>query len=135
MRIRLSRSVSFRAHHRLADPGATDADNRRRFGYTVEPHPHQYRIEVSVSRILGDTEAAVMDLPQLDRILAQQVTGPFAGRHLHRDVPAFTTIPPTCEVIAREVFRRVAGCLPDGVRLDRVSVAEDDSLQAECLAG
>lgn len=134
MQIRLSRSVSFRAHHRLADPHATDADNRRRFGYTVEPHPHQYRCEVSVSRSLGDTEVAVMDLPLLDRILAEQVTGPFAGRHLHRDVPAFTTIPPTCEAIAREVFRRVAACLPDGVRLDRVLIAEDDSLHAECLA-
>lgn len=134
MRIRLSRAVGFRAFHRLAEAGVSDADNRRRFGFTVEPHPHHYRCVVSVSRVLADGECAVMDLPALDAILADQVTAPFSGRHLHRDIAAFAAVPPTCEAIAREVFRRVAAHLPAGVRLDRVAIAEDDSLRAECLA-
>lgn len=134
MRLRLRRQVTFRAFHRLAEAGVPDAENRRRFGYTVEPHPHHYRCDVTVSRVLEDPEFVVMDLPALDAILADEVTTPFGGRHLHRDVPAFTTVPPTCEAIARHVFRRVAARLPAGVRLDCVSIAEDDSLSAECLA-
>ncbi len=134
MRFRLTRSVSFRAHHRLADPHASAEENRRRFGSTVEPHAHHYRCEVSVSRSIGDEEAAVMDLPLLDRIIAEEVTGPFEGRHLHRDVPAFAMVPPTCEAMAREVYRRVAPRLPANVRLDRVGIAEDDSLRAEIIA-
>ena len=53
-----------------------------------------------------------MDLPVLDRIIAEEVTGPFEGRHLHAEVPAFAAVPPTCEAIAREVYRRISGRLP-----------------------
>lgn len=126
--------MSFRAHHRLTDPHASPEENRRRFGSTVEPHPHHYRCEVGVSRSLRDGEAAVMDLPVLDRIIAEEVTGPFEGRHLHAEVPAFATVPPTCEAIAREVYRRISGRLPQDVHLDRVLIAEDDTLRAELIA-
>lgn len=133
MTVRLTRAVSFRAHHRLFDPTLSAEANRARFGWTTEPHPHQYRCEVTVSGPVDARVPMVIDLATFDRILAEEVVGPLDGRHLHRDVPAFREVLPTCEGIARELFRRVAGRLPAGVTLERVAVAEDETLHAECL--
>jgi len=133
VRIRLTRATSFRAHHRLADPAASPAANQRRFGWTAESHPHQYRCEVTVTGPVADRDAMVIDLPLLDTILHAEVTARFDGRHLDRDVPELAGILPTCEAIARDIFGRVAARLPAGVTLARVMVAEDASLQAECV--
>jgi 6-pyruvoyltetrahydropterin/6-carboxytetrahydropterin synthase len=133
MTVRLSRVVWFRAHHRLADPAASAETNRARFGWTTEPHPHQYRCEVTVAGPVDEKAPMVMDLTTLDRILAEEVVAPLDGRHLHRDVPAFRDTLPTCEGIAVELFRRIAARLPAGVTLARVAVAEDTTLHAECL--
>ncbi|MFN0180754.1 MAG: 6-pyruvoyl trahydropterin synthase family protein [Gemmatimonadales bacterium] len=132
-RIRLERSVGFRAHHRLALPGRTDAENRRQFGWTADPHSHQYRCTVTVEAELRDDEAMAIDLPWLDRWLAAAVVARFDGRHLHRDIPELATIPTTCEAIARVIFRQLADLLPGPARLVSVRIAEDDTLAAECL--
>ena len=132
MRLRLTRAVAFRAHHRLGEPDRTAAENRARFGWTSEPHPHQYRVEVTVA---GPGAPFVIDLALLDRILAEEVLERYRDRHLHRDCPEFAAIPPTCEAIAAAIFSRMAPLMPGTARLERVSVAEDDSLSAECLAG
>lgn len=134
MRIRLTRAIAFRAHHRLADAAASADANRRRFGWTAESHPHHYRVEVTVTGPVAEREAMVVDLPLLDTILHEEVTARLDGRHLDRDVPELAGILPTCEALARHLFGRVATRLPAGVALARVMVAEDASLQAECLA-
>jgi 6-pyruvoyltetrahydropterin/6-carboxytetrahydropterin synthase len=131
--VRLTRVVWFRAHHRLADPTASAEANRARFGWTAESHPHQYRCEVTVTGPVDPAQPMVMDLGLLDRVLVEEVVDPLDGRHLDRDVPAFREALPTCEGIALELFRRIAGRLPTGVTLARVAVAEDESLYAECL--
>jgi 6-pyruvoyl-tetrahydropterin synthase len=133
MRIRLTRAVAFRAFHRLADRTRSPEENRARFGWTSEPHPHHYRCEVSVAGPADDRLPMVIDLPLLDRIIAEEVTTRFDGRHLHRDVAPFTDVLPTCEGLARDVFRRITLRLPPGTTLDRVMVAEDADLSAECL--
>jgi len=133
MRIRLTRAVAFRAFHRLADPNHSREDNRARFGWTSEPHAHHYRCEVSVASPVDERLPMAIDLPLLDRILAEEVTDRFDGKHLHRDVAPFIDVLPTCEGLARDVFRRVAARLPAGTALDRVMIAEDADLSAECL--
>lgn len=132
-RIRLERSVGFRAHHRLALPGRSDAENRHRFGWTADPHSHQYRCTVTVEADLGDDEAMAVDLPWLDRWLAASVVARFEGRHLHRDIAELTAIPTTSEAIARVVFHQLVRELPEPTRLVSVRIAEDDSLAAECF--
>jgi 6-pyruvoyl-tetrahydropterin synthase len=99
----------------------------------MEPHPHQYRCEVGVSRPIGETDALVIDLAGLDRILDDEVVSRLEGKQLHREVPPFDRVPPTCEAIARDLYRRIGARLPAGVALDRVMVAEDENLRAECL--
>lgn len=132
--VRLMRSVGFRAVHRLALPGADDAANRQRFGWTAWPHSHEYRCTVTVAGPVTDDLAMVVDLPTLDAILRVEVVDRFEGRHLHRDIPELAAIPTTCEALARLIFSRVAPQLPAPSRLVSVRVAEDDTLAAEIVA-
>ena len=134
MAIRLTRTVSFRAVHRLYRAEWTDAENQARFGWTAEApgHEHVYRCAVTLAGPVDEQLAMVMDLGSLDRLLAEEVVARYDGRHLNHDVPELAGILPTCEALARDVFRRLTGRLPPSVRLVRVRVAEDATLSAEC---
>lgn len=76
----------------------------------------------------------IIDLGLLDRIVDEEVLQPLAGKHINLEVPEFAygrTLP-TCEAIAAYVFRRVAKRLPREVTLERVRIAEDWTLYADC---
>jgi 6-pyruvoyltetrahydropterin/6-carboxytetrahydropterin synthase len=131
----LTRSVSFHAMHRYYRPDWTEARNREVFGPLADPpgHGHDYQCAVTVAGLLDDA-GMIMDLALLDRILEEEVLTPFAGKHFNLDVPAFADGRPlpTCEAIAGYVFGRIAGRLPAGVALQRVRIAEDPTLYADC---
>ena len=131
----LTRTVSFRALHRYYRPDWSEARNREVFGPLADPpgHGHDYQCAVTVAGRL-DEAGMIMDLALLDRILQEEVLTPFAGKHFNLDVPAFASGRPlpTCEAIAAYVFRRVAARLPNGVALERVRIAEDPTLYADC---
>jgi 6-pyruvoyl-tetrahydropterin synthase len=76
----------------------------------------------------------LLDLGVLDRILAEEVVRPLDGQDLNRVVPDFAPggMLPTCEALATWIFGRIVPRVPDGVRLERVGVAEDRTLRAEC---
>lgn len=133
MRIRLTRTVTFRASHRLFDAARTAEENRGRFGWTVEPHSHQYTCRVTVTGPVDDDEAMVMDLGLLDRLLAEEVVTRFEGKRLDQEIPEFWEVLPTCEALARDVFRRLGARLPPDVSLVAVRLAEDPTLSAECV--
>lgn len=134
MRITLSRSVEFRALHRLHRPDWPPAQNRARFGWTAAApgHPHTYRCTVTVTGPVDEQIAMVMDLRLLDRIVREEVIDRYEGRLLNTDVPELAGVLPTCEALARDAFRRIAARLPAGVSLDRVRIAEDATLHADC---
>lgn len=132
MRLSLSRTVTFRAWHRLFEQALSAEENRRKYGPVAESHPHDYRCRVTVERRVADHEAMVIDLALLDRLLDEEILGRFAEKHIHRDDAAFAIVLPTCEALARDLFRRLALRLPAGVALSSVVVAEDDTLSAEC---
>jgi 6-pyruvoyltetrahydropterin/6-carboxytetrahydropterin synthase len=130
----LTRTVTFPATHFLRLEGLTEAENRARFGWTVDPHPHDYRVSVTVSGPPEGGTGMVIDLAALDHILSEEITAPFHGRLLNEALPlvkAGWTLP-VCEVMATWFFERVATRLPAGARLVRVRVAEDDTLHADC---
>jgi 6-pyruvoyltetrahydropterin/6-carboxytetrahydropterin synthase len=133
MPIRLTRTVSFRALHRLYRSDWSDEENHNRFGWTATApgHPHVYRCAVTVTGPVDERLAMVMDLPALDGILRDEVVDRFDGRLLN-ELPPFDTVLPTCEAIARDAYRRIAARLPDRVELARVRIAEDDTLHADC---
>jgi len=136
MPVSLTRSLGFRATHRYFKPAWSEAVNRNRFGWTAEEpgHAHDYRCSVTVTGPLDPDTDMILDLPELDRILAEEVTARLDGRHLNLDLPEFAygrTLP-SCEALARYLFQRIAARLPAGVTLARVRVAEDASLHADC---
>ncbi|HEV8355893.1 MAG TPA: 6-carboxytetrahydropterin synthase [Gemmatimonadales bacterium] len=136
MRSSLTRTVAFRASHRFFKPGWSEPENRARFGWTADApgHSHDYTCAVTVSGSLDPETDMILDLPLLDRILADEVAGPLNGKHLNEAVPEFAygRALPTCEALARYLFGRIAARLPEGVTLDLVRVAEDATLHADC---
>lgn len=137
MRCRLTRRVTFHARHRMAKPGWTLEEARQRFGDTADPpgHGHLYRVAVTVGGPLDPETGTVMDLAELDDVLEREVVLPLGGSDLNRSIPevAGGAMVPGCEALAASIWRKVAPALPAGVRLERVTVAEDDTLEAECL--
>ena len=131
----LTRTVSFHALHRFHRPDWSEARNHEVFGPLADApgHGHDYQCAVTVAGRLDET-GMIMDLALLDRILQEEVLTPFAGKHFNLDVPAFASGRPlpTCEAIAAYVFRRLAARLPNGVALERVRIAEDPTLYADC---
>jgi 6-pyruvoyltetrahydropterin/6-carboxytetrahydropterin synthase len=129
----LTRIVSFFALHRLYRPEWSPERNREAFGPLSEepPHGHEYRCAVTVRGAPGGPADLLIDLTQLDRILAEEVVGRFTGKYLNRDLPAFARTLPTCEAMAEYVFGRVAARLPAGVELERVRMMEDPTLYAD----
>ncbi len=135
MAIELTRTVGFRAVHRLYRADWSPERNREAFGPLSDPpgHPHDYSCAVTVSGPLDRVMGMVMDLAELDRILRDEIVTPFEGRNLNQDVAEFASgTLPTCESLASLVYRRVAPRLPAGVTLARVRVAEDATLHADC---
>jgi 6-pyruvoyltetrahydropterin/6-carboxytetrahydropterin synthase len=131
----LTRTVSFHALHRYYRPEWSESRNREVFGRLADPpgHGHDYQCAVTVAGRLNEA-GMIVDLALLDGILQEEVLTPFAGKHFNLDVPAFSSGRPlpTCEAIAAYVFRRVAARLPNGVLLERVRIAEDPTLYADC---
>lgn len=136
MPVSLTRTVEFIATHRYYRPDWTEEENERAFGpLGAEPgHRHVYRCSVTVGGPLDSQSAMVMDLPELDRIIDDEVVTPLNQRHLNLDVPdfAYGKTLPTCEALAQLLYRRIAPRLPEAVTLERVRVAEDASLHADC---
>lgn len=135
MPVSLTRAVTFHARHRYWVPAWSAEQNRARFGWTSDApgHGHAYQCAVTVAGALDPVTGMVMDLPELDRILAEEVLV-LDGRHLNEQVPEFAygATLPTCEALAAWLFRRIAPRLPAGVALQRVRVAEDATLHADC---
>jgi 6-pyruvoyltetrahydropterin/6-carboxytetrahydropterin synthase len=134
MPVTLTRTVSFRAVHRLYRPDWSEARNREAFGALSEPpgHAHDYRCGVTVSGPVDQRMAMVLDLAELDRILQEEVVARLDGKHLNRDVPSLAGTIPTCEALALDVFRRLLPRLPRDVTLERVRIMEDPTLYADC---
>ena len=136
MAISLTRVVGFHAVHRFFRPDWTEPQNRVAFGPLSDPpgHAHDYRCAVTVRGPIQDSLGMVLDLTLLDRVLQDEVVGPFEGKHLNLDVPAFAygRMLPTCEAIAGYVYPRISARLPAGVELERVRIMEDSTLYADC---
>ncbi len=132
----LTRVVTFHATHRYHVATWSEEENRRAFGWTTEPpgHGHLYRVEVTVTGQLRPVTGMVLDLAELDRIMAEEIVVPLGGRHLNTALAevADGTTQPTCEVLAAWCYRRVASRLPSDVIVASVRVAEDATLWADC---
>ncbi|MES2125207.1 MAG: 6-carboxytetrahydropterin synthase [Gemmatimonadota bacterium] len=97
-------------------------------------HGHHYRIGVTVTGPLDPVRRMVIDLDALDGILTEAVTSRLDHRHLNDTIPAFRDGSrwPSCEALAEWCWQEIASRLPGQSRLERIRVAEDDTLWADC---
>jgi 6-pyruvoyltetrahydropterin/6-carboxytetrahydropterin synthase len=130
----LTRRVSFAAAHRYRRPEWSDARHEEVFGLCAREsyHGHTYVCDVTVKGDVDRLTGFVVDLGLLDAILAEEVKERFDHRNINVDVPEFAEgmLIPSGENLARFVFDRVSGRLPESVKVESVTVAEDQTLSA-----
>jgi 6-pyruvoyltetrahydropterin/6-carboxytetrahydropterin synthase len=128
----LTRRVTFAAAHRYRIAEWPDEKNERVFGLCARPnyHGHTYVCDVTVTGEIDPKTGFCVDLAELDHILATEVRGRFDHRNINLDVPEFADgkLMPTGENLARFIFEKVRAGLTRGVRVTRVTVAEDSTL-------
>ena len=132
----LTRSVRFRAAHHYRRPDWTAEQNRRAYGRSVEPHEHEYTLDVTVQGDLDPGAGFLVDLDALDRVI-EEVVEPLRGRNLVDaiDEARQGRLLPSTEGLARWFFIRLETKIPGAAVLRRIRVAESDALAAEFPAG
>lgn len=130
----LTRRVTFAAAHRYRRPEWSAEKNDATFGLCAREsfHGHSYVCDVTVAGDIDPLTGFVVDLGELDRILADEVTKKFDHRNINVDVPEFADgkLIPSGENLSRYIFDRIAARLPESVKMDCVTIAEDQSLSA-----
>jgi 6-pyruvoyltetrahydropterin/6-carboxytetrahydropterin synthase len=129
----LTRIVGFSARHRISRADWTPEQNREAFSRASRDHAHEYRCEVTVKGPLVAERGGVVNLTQLDALLAREITERFHGRHINEAIPEFAAGGrlATGEALAVYFWERLAGALPDGVTLHRIRVQEGPNLYSE----
>jgi len=134
----LTRRVTFAAAHRYRRPDWPDEKNFTVFGLCAREnyHGHSYVCDVTLTGEIDPTTGMIVDLGELDRILASEVRERFDHRNINLDVPEFADgkLVPTGDELARFIFTRVQAALGSAAKLVSVTVAEDSTLSASYRA-
>lgn len=130
--VALLRTVTFSADHHYGRSDRSPEWNREQFGEQRHPHGHEYRLEIKVEGAPDPETGFIVDLPSLDRLLAE-VVAPLDRGDLNRAIPAIRqeTMQPSTESLALWFWNRLAPEIPGGARLRRVRVWESDTLAGE----
>lgn len=133
-RATLTRRVTFAAAHRYRRPEWSDERNKEVFGHCAREsyHGHTYVCDVTVGGEIDPMTGFVVNLGLFDSILAVEVRERFDHSNINVDIPEFADgkLTPSGENVARFIFDKVGARLPDGVRLESVTIAEDQTLSA-----
>lgn len=131
----LTRKAYFAAAHRYYRPEWSAEENSRVFGACANPHGHghNYLIEVTVASAIDPQTGFSADLPALDRLIADRITGKLDHQHLNHAVPEFREggLIPTSENIAAWCWSQLSGALPATMRLHRVRLHEDQTFYVD----
>lgn len=135
MPVTLQRRYRFSAAHLYRRPDWSDEKNRRRFGKcAIEPgHGHNYRLWVAVRGTVDPETGFVVDLGELDRLVAERVLEPLDHRHVNHAIERFRLDGgqvPSSENLVLWIRDRLEEALPEGTRLAELRLAEDDDLAA-----
>ena len=135
--VKATRRVHFSAAHRLYRPDWSDEQNAQVFGDCSNPnwHGHNYEVDVTVEGPVDPETGFVMDLKRLKEVLEERVVGDLDHRNLNVEVPWLEGIIPTTENLVVAVWDRLAGTLPEGVRLARIVLHETPRNSVEYTGG
>jgi 6-pyruvoyltetrahydropterin/6-carboxytetrahydropterin synthase len=133
--VRLERRYRFSASHLYRRPEWSEEENRARFGKcaNLPGHGHNYRLFVTVSGPVDPLTGFVVDLAQLDALVAGRILDRLDHQHLNSALPEFASggSIPSSEALIRWVHDQLAGVLPPGLDLVRLRIEEDEDLAAE----
>ncbi|GMV07177.1 MAG: 6-carboxy-5,6,7,8-tetrahydropterin synthase [Gemmatimonadota bacterium] len=135
--VRATRRVHFSAAHRLYRPDWTDERNAAVFGDCANPnwHGHNYELDVTVEGRVDPETGYVMDLKLLRDALEARVVKDVDHRNLNLEVPWLEGLNPTTENLVVAIWNRMAGALPEGIRLARLVLHETPRNSVEYTGG
>jgi len=119
----LSVKTGFAAAHRL----------RGYQGKCESLHGHNWKVEVVLEGAKLNELGMVMDFSDVKRLL-RDIVADLDHQYLN-DLPPFAETNPTTEGIARFISERLAGALPQGVRVKSVTCWESDDCSATYRSG
>ena len=127
--IYLTRRAEFSASHYYHSPALSPEENQRLYGKCNNPHGHghNYVLEVTVRGEIDPRSGMVVDLKQLNEVMAREALNALDHRFLNEEVPAFYHVIPTTENIAVEIWRMLASKLLF-CRLHRIRLYETPDL-------
>jgi 6-pyruvoyltetrahydropterin/6-carboxytetrahydropterin synthase len=142
MPIRLERRYRFSASHLYRRPEWDEEENRLVFGKcaNLPGHGHNYRLVVGVTGEVDPVTGFLVDLGELDRLVAAEVVDRLDHRHLNEAIEEFRHEAgrpgriPSSENLVEWVRDHLERALPPGVTLTRLRIEEDDDLAAEWWA-
>ena len=129
----LTRKIEFSASHVYHSPALSEEENRRIFGKCNNPHGHghNYTLEVTVEGEPDPVTGMVLDLKELKVILEREITERMDHRFLNYEVAELKGQIPTCENIARVIWKLLEPKITQG-RLHKVRLYESADIFAEC---
>lgn len=134
MSVELERTYRFSASHLYRRPDWSEEENRRHFGRcaNLPGHGHNYRLVVAVAGEPDPRTGFVVDLAELDRIVAREILERVDHRHLNEALPEFAAgrAIPSGENLVLWIRDRLGAALPATCRLAGLRLAEDDDLAA-----
>ena len=135
----LTRRIRFSAAHRYSRPDWSREKNEQTFGACAWPnfHGHTYTCDVAVAGEIADDTGFVADLGMLDALMKREIHERFDHRNINLDIPEFGDgkLIPSGENLARYIFEKLSAGLPSGLRLESVTIAEDETLSATYRGG
>jgi 6-pyruvoyltetrahydropterin/6-carboxytetrahydropterin synthase len=133
----VSRVYRFNAGHRLYDPRRSAAWNEAVFGKCSYEggHGHNYRLEVCVRGVPSPETGWVVPPARLDRWVEELVLDPLDHRSLNQVLSLEVGTAPTTEVLAVEIWQRLAPVIPAPARLWRLVIAETEKNVFEYRGG
>jgi 6-pyruvoyltetrahydropterin/6-carboxytetrahydropterin synthase len=134
--VRITRKIEFSAAHLYNNPKLSAEENRRIFGKCNNPHGHghNYVLEVTIAGEPDPVTGMVLDLKELKEILQREITDRMDHRFLNYEVPELAGQIPTCENIARVIWKLLEPKIRSG-KLDRVRLYEAPDLFVDCTNG
>ncbi len=139
MKIVLERRFRFSASHLYRRPEWSEEENRARFGKcaNLPGHGHNYRLWVGVEGEIDPVTGFVVDLGHLDALVQTRVVERLDHQHLNAALPEFAAggAIPSSENLIRWIHGQLTDALPEGARLVKIRLAEDEDLAAEWSAG
>ena len=117
--MKVCRSATFNAAHRLYRPDWSDEKNNAIFGKCNNPnyHGHNYTLEVWIEGEVDPETGYLIDLKIVKDLIGTEVQDRFDHRNLNLDCPEFAHLNPTAENIAVVIYNILLAEIDDALEL------------------